>query len=574
MTKEIQLNNKWLKASVLGCLWASSEIILGSFLHNLRIPFSSNFLTGIGIILLISVSYIWKEKGLIWRSGLVCALMKSISPSAIIFGPMIAIFCEAMLFELSVRIFNKNIFSYILGGMLAMSWNLFHKIINFIIIYGFNIVDLYVNLTKYAQKQFDIQFDNLWLPILYLLIIYLIFGLVFSIIGIYIGKKVIRQPLKIKSININKVQEIKSKKNTPSFNYSVYWLVFDLFGLISILCLINFTPLLYWSLSCITIILIWSFRYKSALRTLKKPKFWIFFVIITMLTSFLFSKFQSYQTDSYHGLLIGIEMNFRAAVMVVGFSVLGAELYNPKIRNFFIKTSFRQLPLALEVAFDTLPFVIANLPRLQEIFKKPVSIFQQLVLQADFWLDRVTLKLLNKSNVIIIKGTKGQGKTTLLNKIVNILEKNNIKTGGILSPYYFENNIHSGYDIVNVATKEKVVLSRIQGSAEMSKVGNYFFNEEGIEFGKKTLLADNLQQYQIIVIDEVGPWELENQGWAANINSIMKSFNKPMILVVRESLINKVIENWFFNNPLIIDASENNEEEIFNKILKFIKPKS
>jgi len=29
----------WLKAAMLGSLWASVEIILGSFLHNLHIPF-------------------------------------------------------------------------------------------------------------------------------------------------------------------------------------------------------------------------------------------------------------------------------------------------------------------------------------------------------------------------------------------------------------------------------------------------------------------------------------------------------------------------------------------------------
>src|SRR5512141_1386767 len=92
-----QLNPKWMKAAVLGCLWASSEIVLGSFLHNLRIPFSGNILTGIGLMILISVSFLWKEKGLFWRAGLVCALMKTVSPSAVIFGPMIAILSEAIL---------------------------------------------------------------------------------------------------------------------------------------------------------------------------------------------------------------------------------------------------------------------------------------------------------------------------------------------------------------------------------------------------------------------------------------------------------------------------------------------
>src|SRR5690606_24414092 len=39
------LSNTWLRASVLGANWAASEIILGSFLHNLHIPFKGSLLT-------------------------------------------------------------------------------------------------------------------------------------------------------------------------------------------------------------------------------------------------------------------------------------------------------------------------------------------------------------------------------------------------------------------------------------------------------------------------------------------------------------------------------------------------
>jgi uncharacterized membrane protein len=76
--KRGKLNSVWLKASVLGSLWASSEIILGSFLHNLRVPFSSILLTGIAVMMLVSISLRWKEKGLIWRAVLICAVMKSV----------------------------------------------------------------------------------------------------------------------------------------------------------------------------------------------------------------------------------------------------------------------------------------------------------------------------------------------------------------------------------------------------------------------------------------------------------------------------------------------------------------
>ena len=122
-----KLSEKWIKASITGTIWAASEIVLGSFLHNLRVPFSGNILTAIGIIILISISYIWRERGIFWRAGLICALMKTMSPSAIIFGPMIAIFAESLLLELSVRLFGRNMAGLVIGAMLAMSWNLFRK---------------------------------------------------------------------------------------------------------------------------------------------------------------------------------------------------------------------------------------------------------------------------------------------------------------------------------------------------------------------------------------------------------------------------------------------------------------
>ncbi|MCB0476255.1 MAG: hypothetical protein KDC69_11310, partial [Flavobacteriaceae bacterium] len=118
------LSDVWIKASIIGTTWAASEIVLGSFLHNLKIPFSGNILAGIGIILLISVSYVWKDKGLFWRAGLICALMKTLSPSAVIFGPMIAIFSQSLLLEASTRLFGRSVLGFVTGAMLAMSWNL------------------------------------------------------------------------------------------------------------------------------------------------------------------------------------------------------------------------------------------------------------------------------------------------------------------------------------------------------------------------------------------------------------------------------------------------------------------
>jgi len=57
------ISDKWIKASIIGTIWAAAEIVLGSFLHNLRVPFSGNMLTAIALVILIAVSYRWREKG-------------------------------------------------------------------------------------------------------------------------------------------------------------------------------------------------------------------------------------------------------------------------------------------------------------------------------------------------------------------------------------------------------------------------------------------------------------------------------------------------------------------------------
>lgn len=224
MNNKNKLSEKWIKASIIGTTWAASEIVLGSFLHNLKVPFSGNVLAAIGIIILISVSYIWTEKGLFWRAGIICAVMKTMSPSAVIFGPMIAILSEAVLLEISTRLFGKSLVGFIIGAMLAMSWNLFQKIINFIIFYGFNIVELYTNLIKLAQKQLNIEFDIVWLPVLILLIVYCILGLISAIIGIKVGLKILKQPAKYKANNVSGSSSEKQKKIKYDFNYSLIWL--------------------------------------------------------------------------------------------------------------------------------------------------------------------------------------------------------------------------------------------------------------------------------------------------------------------------------------------------------------
>ncbi len=570
MTNSSKINQKWLKASVLGCLWASSEIVLGSFLHNLRIPFSGSILTAIGIILLISVSYIWDERGLFWRSGLVCALMKAISPSAIIWGPMIAIFSEAILMEFSVRLLGRNILGFTIAGMLAMSWNLFHKILNYIVLYGFNIVELFKDISKYALKQLNYQTQNIWFPVFVLLAIFMIFGLLSAIIGIYIGKKVKNNPAQIEGISFKKVAEIQKKKDVLKFSYSISWLFSSIVGMIVFLLMINTLSWVYWTVFGGILITVWTIRYHKALKPLQKPKFWISFVLITMLTSFLFLKLQNNEKGFYEGMLIGLEMNFRAAIMIIGFTVIGKEFSNPRIGLFLRKTSFQQLFLSLEVAFETLPFVVANLPSFKDIFKRPISIIYQLISQAEFWLEKLTIRLADKPYIFIITGNTGDGKSTLLGNVVKELKSKNLKISGFVSSSVIQENQRIGYDLYDLNSNLKIELSRTHEMDNSVKIGKFYFKKTGIDFGKNALSIQSTNNSQLICIDEVGPWEVDNKGWASCINNLLLNSKTPMIWIVRESLVEDVLENWNLQNHKIFNVNDQKIELLINDLSKSI----
>lgn len=551
MNELSKIDEKWLKSAIVGTVWASSEIVLGSFLHNLRIPFSGSILTAIGVVILISVSFVWKEKGLFWRAGLICAIMKTMSPSAVIFGPMIAIFVESLLLEFSVRLLGKNYFGFVIGSILAISWSFAQKIINFLIFYGFNIVELYKSIMKFTEKQLNLQFETLWLPILTLFSIYALFGIVSAIIGIRTGKKILTQPLVYKSLTF---KNQSTKNNNPVKNdYSLAWLFFNASLTVGSLFVITFLSWKIWIATSVLIVLIWILKYKRALRQLLRPKFWIFFVALTMLTSFVFSQLQSKTLSE--AFLIGIEMNFRATLLLLGFSVLGTELYNPKIGSFFAKTYFKKLPFALEIASESLPQVISNIPDFKTIIKNPTQIVSQLIAFAEMRFRELSEDF-SKPKIFIITSKKDSGKTTFVKQIIPFFIQNNIKIGGIFTQKQIENQQRIGYDVVDIQTNNSEIFLRESGENDFEKIGKFFIFPQGVKFGKESLQKVKNTDIQLVIIDEIGRLELTGKAWANEINELLQYQNFIFLWVVRDTFLGEIIEFWKLKNYEIIDLQK------------------
>ena len=556
-----KLSEKWIKASIAGTIWAASEIVLGSFLHNLRVPFSGNILTAIGIIILISISHIWHERGIFWRAGLICAIMKTMSPSAIIFGPIIAIFTESILLELSLRLFGRTIAGFLFGSMLAMSWNLFQKIANYLIYYGSNIVEVYNNLLRFAQKQLNIQTDIVWLPIIFLLVIFALIGLLAGIIGIIVGRKMLKQPSA--EFSVSPVKPVKEfRKNTgEGFNYSIIWLFIDIVLMVCSFLLIYYTPWYIWSIAVTGIVVLWTFRYKRALRQIMRPRFWIFFIFITLITAFAFTVAQGGDISWRQGFLAGIQMNFRAAVIIVGFAVLGTELYNPVIREFFQKTAFKNLPLALELSVESLPLFIESIPDLKSLVRKPVSIFYRVISQADRRLSEIKDQEKSVRKIFIVCGPVGGGKTIFTRNITEFLKDQDIISEGILSERIMEGSDTTGYDIVDITTGKREVFLRENEKCGKETIGKFNISQGGLEKGRSILRDLVYRDTGIVIIDEVGLLELQGRGWHDSIIELLNKSSNHILMTVRDKYVDEVKEKWNLTEAIVFNVPDNDNRK-------------
>ena len=374
----------WTKAAVVGSLWASVEIIMGSFFHNLQLPFAGTLLAVFTVTFVIAILQIWPERGLIWRAGIIAALMKSVSPSAIILGPMTGIFFEALLLEFFIFLLGRNLISYIVAGMMAVLSALFHKLITLLVIYGWDAVAILSNVYKFAMKQLSFTQVNPMDAVWILVSIYLILGTLSALMGFKIGKKAVEQKAKqqhIAEFDISSADSFFSISKDQKF--SVYLLAFNTLSIVSILFIINKWGL-YWGLGVASIFLVYILvRYKNAARQFKRPTLWMQLLVLTLLASLFYVEDSQIMYFSLNGIIVGLEMTLRAVVVVLGFSSISIELRNPIIKTVLNKKGFSKLYNALGLAFSALPAIMSDVTKPKKMLKKPFKTIVDILLYTD-----------------------------------------------------------------------------------------------------------------------------------------------------------------------------------------------
>lgn len=163
------------------------------------------------------------------------------------------------------------------------------------------------------------------------------------------------------------------------------------------------------------------------------------------------------------------------------------------------------------------------------------------------------------NNIIIITGSINSGKTTFLQKQIQL--RNDVK--GILTP-----KINGQRFFKNIETSEFFEMEDEVKKEDSICIGKYFFNN--LSFNKAIEIIHNSIESNFIIIDEIGHLELKEEGFYFALNFLLNNLNKSkkIILVIRENLLDIVIEKFKIKNKILnvinVTIKIDSQQSIFN----------
>ncbi len=169
-----------------------------------------------------------------------------------------------------------------------------------------------------------------------------------------------------------------------------------------------------------------------------------------------------------------------------------------------------------------------------------------------------------------ITGLPGAGKTHALLKVIEMLEAEGCKVGGMVTEPIIEGGKRTGFAIVDWQNKERGVFAHIDISSKFN-VGKFGVDLTVLEtVGVKALLKAT-EDSDVIVIDEVGRMEVESKPFIETVKYAL-DIEKPLILTLHKKSRNPLLQDIRRRDDIrILEVTPINRNLLPYKIMKLMK---
>lgn len=136
------------------------------------------------------------------------------------------------------------------------------------------------------------------------------------------------------------------------------------------------------------------------------------------------------------------------------------------------------------------------------------------------------------SRLALVTGDIGAGKTTVAGRAVALARAQGYVCAGIWSPAHVVGGSKTGIEAVDLSSGEHRLLARIAAEGTGERMGRYTFDLAVIAWANKVLKQAVAAQPDLLVVDEIGPLELERGGGLAPVLEPLAAGRVPRALVV------------------------------------------
>lgn len=156
--------------------------------------------------------------------------------------------------------------------------------------------------------------------------------------------------------------------------------------------------------------------------------------------------------------------------------------------------------------------------------------------------------------LFLVTGSRGAGKTTFCNALVNSARDAGWKVAGMVSQPIFEDSQRTAIDAEDLSTGETRRLA-VRSDHPTPGAKHWQFDEAVIAWGNRVFQAS--LPCDLLVVDELGPLEFEhNSGWQAAVAAVDSNQYAIGFVVIRSEMLGHVLLRWPTANLVEIDTPE------------------
>jgi nucleoside-triphosphatase len=172
-----------------------------------------------------------------------------------------------------------------------------------------------------------------------------------------------------------------------------------------------------------------------------------------------------------------------------------------------------------------------------------------------------------------ITGLPGSGKTQTLLRIIQLLEEEGVKVGGMVTEPIVEKQRRAGFQITNWMTKEHEVFAHEDLKSRIHS-GRYGVNVGALEGLGARALEEAREEADVIVIDEVGKMEVDSDAFTRCVMDTLDA-KKSIVMTLHKKSRNPLLQDIRRRDELrLLEVTPVNKNLLAFKIVRLITGRS